>query len=83
MNTITIQKQAVSAASSTEGRYVSVTLPAPPWGSISIDEERKETDPGRRITLCSPYRPAAVKNAYTKIKRAIEEVREEAVWLGS
>lgn len=79
MNTITLHKQAVSAASSTEGRTVPVTLPAPPW-ALEIDGYRRQSCPDPRVSLCSPYRPASVKNAYTKIRNAIMEVRDE--WEG-
>lgn len=77
--TITLHKQALASASTQIPRTVSVTLPAPPF-SLDIDAARTESEPYRRISLCSPYRPAAVKNAYTKIRNAIMEVRDE--WEG-
>lgn len=81
MNTITLQKQSLASASTQIPRTISVTLPAPPWGSLSIDAERKETDPGRRISLCRPVRPSSLENAYTKIRNAIMEVRDDSGWM--
>jgi hypothetical protein len=77
-NTLTLH---IRNASYSEKPYVNrVSVAAPPWGELDIDATRPDSEPYRRISLCNAPRKPAMENAYTKIKRAIQEVRDEAEW---